>query len=98
MARIFASRPRVERVLGDRAVLEAEAEAGAFGQLEAAGDGLELAVDQAAEIEHLVVGEELDELRVRRRGDKMDVQVVEPVRTDVDAVARRGRSDAAELG
>ena len=59
---------------------------------------LELAVDQPAEVEHLIVGEELDIARIRRRRHQRRVQVVEPVRAHRDAVARRGRRDAPPLG
>jgi hypothetical protein len=41
---------------------------------------LELAVDQAPEVEHLIVDEELDVARVRRGGHERRVHVVEPVR------------------
>ena len=59
---------------------------------------LDLAVDQAAEIQHIVVREELHITRIRRRGDQMRVQVVKPVRQQSDAETCRRRRDATELG
>ena len=59
---------------------------------------LELAIEQAPEVEHLVVGEELDVARVRRRRDERRVQVVEPVRAHGHAAAVGVGGDAAPLG
>lgn len=49
-----------------RLFVEIEAEPRRPRQLEAPVGELELGIDQVAEIEHLIVGEELDELAVGR--------------------------------
>ena len=59
---------------------------------------LQLAVDQAAEVEHLVVPEEFDIARVGRGRHQRRMHVVEPVRAHDDAAAGRRGRDAAPLG
>ncbi len=95
--RAAISGPGFDRVFLDRLGEETEPKAGRAGKHQPPALGLELAVDEVAEIEHLIVGEELDEIGVRRAGDQMDVEIVEPVGGDGNAEAGRLRGDAAEV-
>ena len=67
---------------------------GAFGSDEMPTLVLQLGIDQPAEIEHLIVDEEFNIARVRRRRDQVRVQIVKPVRAHGDPVTRRGRGNA----
>jgi hypothetical protein len=57
-----------------------------------------LAVDQPAEVEHLIVREVLDEGCIRQRRGQVDVKVVEPMRTDRNSEAGGHRGDTPKLG
>src|SRR5260221_11342223 len=87
-----------ERVAGDGFLVEPEPEARRFRQNQHAVGHLELRIDETPKIENLVVGEEFHVARVGRSRYKLRVQVVKPVRTDGDAVARRRGGDSPPLG
>ena len=58
---------------------------------------LKLGVDQAPEIEHLIVDEEFYIARVRCRCDQVRVQIVKPVGAHRHPVTRGGRGNAPPL-